>query len=196
MAALGMLALAGCGGDAEQSGAAAGGSAAGGSAANADGTVSKGAVAREMANAPQLRPGQYAITMNAVRFDVPGMPPEQAQMMQQMMAGVAAQQQSRCISAAESRRNLEDMYKGLGEGECTMQRFDISGTTMTGAMQCSGGANRSSTIRINGEMTRESSDTRMVMALSDPGLPQGTAEMEMRVSMQRTGDCAADAAAR
>ncbi len=179
------LALTGCGGDAEQ----------GGADAAAGGTVSQGTVAREMANAPQLRPGAYAITMNAVRFDVPGMPPEQAQMMQQMMAGVAAQQQTQCITEAESRRSLEDMYKGLGEGQCTMQRFDISGSTMSGEMQCSGGSNRTSNIRINGEMTRESSNTTMVMAMSDPSLPQGTAEMEMRVSMRRTGDCTAGAGA-
>lgn len=180
--AVGML-VTGCGGD-----------AAADKGGEGTTTTEKGALAREMANAPRLRPGQYSVAMEAVRFDIPGMPPEQAQMMQQMMAGVSAQQQSHCVTQAESEQSLEDMYKRLGEGNCTMDSFDISGSRMTGAMTCSGGAGRSSNIRISGELGTTTSDTRMVMTLTDPSLPQGRAEMEMRVRMNRTGDCAADTA--
>jgi hypothetical protein len=175
------LLAAGCGGDAAAD-------KGGGEAAS---TSEKGALAREMANAPRLQPGQYSVSMEMVRFDVPGMPPEQAQMMRQMMAGVSAQQQSHCVTQAESEQSLEDMYKRLGEGNCTMDNFDVSGSRMTGQMTCSGGAGRSSTINITGEMGTTASDTTMVMALTDPGLPQGRGEMEMRVRMNRTGDCAA-----
>ncbi len=178
--------VAGCGGDAAAD-------KAGGTAATS--TSEKGALAREMANAPRLRAGQYSVAMEAVRFDIPGMPPEQAQMMQQMMAGVSAQQQSHCVTEEESQASLEDMYRRLGEGNCTMDNFDVSGTRMTEQMTCSGGENRSSRISIAGEMGTESSDTRMVMALTDPSLPQGNAEMEMRVRMTRTGDCTAAAPA-
>lgn len=183
--AAGML-LAGCGGDAptEQGGAS-------GAAAS---TAEKGALAREMASAPRLQPGQYSVAMEMVRFDVPGMPAEQAQMMQQMMAGVSAQQQAHCVTPTESEQSLEDMYRRLGEGNCTMDNFDIAGTRMTGQMTCSGGDNRSSRISISGDLGTTSSETRMVMALTDPGLPQGNAEMEMRVRMTRTGDCTPGAA--
>lgn len=177
------LVLAGCGGETAADRANAGDQAAS--------TTDKGALAREMANAPRLQPGQYSVAMEMARFDVPGMPPEQAQMMQQMMAGVSAQQQSHCVTAEESQQSLQDMYRRLGEGNCTMDNFDVSGSRMTGQMTCSGGENRSSRITINGEMGTTSSDTRMVMALTDPSLPQGNAEMEMRVRMTRTGDCAA-----
>jgi hypothetical protein len=182
-----LMLLAGCGGDAADKAAGA----AGGEAAT---TAEKGALAREMANAPRLQPGQYSVAMEMVRFDVPGMPPEQAQMMQQMMAGVSAQQQSHCVTQAESEQSLQDMYRRLGEGNCTMDNFDVSGNRMTGQMTCSGGDNRTSRISITGEMGTTSSDTRMVMALTDPGMPQGNAEMEMRVRMTRTGDCIAGAA--
>ena len=178
------LLLVGCGGET----AADRASAERGDAAS---TTDKGALAREMADAPRLQPGQYGISMEMARFDVPGMPPEQAAMMQQMMASVSAQQQTHCVTREESEQSLQDMYRRLGEGNCTMQNFDVSGSRMTGQMTCSGGDNRSSRISITGEMGTTSSDTRMVMALTDPSLPQGNAEMEMRVRMTRTGDCTA-----
>lgn len=156
-------------------------------------TVERGELAREMANAPRLQPGQYSVTMEAVRFDIPGIPPEQAAMMRQMMAGVSAQQQSHCVTRSESEQSLEDMYRRLGEGNCTMNNFDVSGNRMTGQMTCDGGAGRSSTIRINGEMGTTASDTTMVMTLTDPSLPQDRGEIEMRVRMTRTGECTAGA---
>ena len=178
--------LGACGGDASADKGEAG-------AGSSDSVTARGELARDMANAPRLQPGQYSVAMEMVRFDVPGMPPEQAQMMRQMMAGVSAQTQSQCITQADSERSLEDMYKRLGEGNCTMDDFDIAGNRMIGAMTCSGGAGRSSTIRINGEMGTTASDTTLVMALTDPQLPQGRGEVEMRVRMNRTGECAAPA---
>jgi hypothetical protein len=176
--------------------AACGDSDSGGAERNASGEVTKEGMAREMADATRLTPGQYNIQMQSVRFDVPGMPAEQAQMMRQIMAGVGAQVQSQCVTEEQARGSMEDMYKGLAQGNCTVQRFDVTGNRMTGQMSCDAGGGRTSAITINGTMSATSSETTMVMNLSDPSLPEGRAEMEMRVTMNRTGDCAADAAAR
>lgn len=163
---------------------------------NAAGEVTKEGMEREMANAVRMTPGQYDVRMESVRFDVPGMPAEQAQMMRQIMAGVGSQVQSQCVTEEQARGNMEEMYRGLAQGNCSMQRFDISGDRMTGQMTCDAGGGRSSEIAINGTMGATRSETTMVMTLRDASLPQGRAEMEMRVTMNRTGDCAADAAAR
>ena len=66
------LALGACGGDdaAEQA---------------KGGAVSQNAVERELAEAPQMRPGLYRSRMEMVRFDVPGVPAEQQALMRGMM---------------------------------------------------------------------------------------------------------------
>jgi hypothetical protein len=180
MVALGAaFVLVGCGDNAD----------GGGAERNAAGEVTKSGMEREMADITRLTPGQYNVQMQALRFDVPGMPPEQAQMMQQVMAGVSSQVQSQCVTEEQTRGSMEDMYKGLADGNCTMQRFDVTGSRMTGQMRCDAGGGRTSEISIAGTMGETSSETTMTMAMTDPSMPQGRAEMEMRVTMTRTGDC-------
>jgi hypothetical protein len=193
------LALAACGGDAEKGGenAAATGTAAGASGAAAGGGASANAASSSGGNMVQLRPGNYSVQIAVERFEIPGMPADQAQMMRSIMAGVSQQVQNQCVAeGASSQASMEDMYKRMGQGNCTVERMTMAGGRIDGALSCDAGGGRSTQMNILGEMTPESSTTTMSMVSNDPGLPQGRVEMDMRITMTRTGDCTADAAAR
>ncbi len=146
-------------------------------------------VAAEAANAPRLRAGQYAVSVEIARFEIPGMPEQQAAMMRQVMAGVGQQVQQQCVTEAQANANMEDAYKRLGNGNCAMQRFSVEGGRVNGEMTCTAGQTQTA-MRIDGTISDENSTTTVSSTISDPQLPQGRAEMEMRVNMRRTGDCA------
>jgi hypothetical protein len=191
------LTLTACGGDDDRTAASAAGGATGegasGAAANGSAGDASGAsgAANSASNAmPQLRPGNYAVQVSITRFEVPGLPPEVAAQMQQAMAGVGQQVQNQCITPEQSRRSMEDVYKQVGTGNCTIERMSMTGGQISGAMRCDAGGGRVQAMTIEGTITEEGSTTNMSMVANDPNLPNGQIETDMSITMTRTGDCA------
>jgi Protein of unknown function (DUF3617) len=191
------LFLAACGGDEERTAASAGGAA--GAAAGGDaaaGAPATGGATTASGTMPQLRPGNYEVRVNITRFEVPGMPPEVAAQMRQTMAGVGQQVQNQCITPEQSAQSMEDVYKRLGQGNCTTERMAMTGGQISGAMRCDSGGGRVMAMTIEGAINADGSTTNVSLIANDPNLPQGQIETDMSVTMVRTGDCAAGAAAR
>ncbi len=164
----------------------------GDSAADKNG-VSEADVREELASARTLDPGQYESSFEIARFDVPGMPAEQQAMIRQMMTGAAEVKQSYCLTEEQASRGSEDMFREManGNGECQFKSFDVSGDTVTGELTCNAQGGASATMRMNGTMGDDQSTMTMVTDITDPSMPQGRAQMEMRVTSRRTGDCTA-----
>ncbi|MEK6540761.1 MAG: DUF3617 domain-containing protein [Pseudomonadota bacterium] len=149
-------------------------------------------VEAELAQAHSLQPGQYSSNVEIARFEVPGMPAEQAKMVGEMMSSSAAVENSHCLTAEQAGRGGRDMFAELakGNGSCQFSDFDVDGDHVTGHLRCNGGAGGAqSEMTMVGTMQPTSSDVRMTMAIRDSNLPQGRAEMEMHVTTRRTGDC-------
>ncbi|MEQ1687714.1 MAG: DUF3617 domain-containing protein [Sphingopyxis sp.] len=149
-------------------------------------------VKAELAEAATLQPGQYASTAEIVRFEVPGMPAEQAKMVGDMMSSSAAVENSYCLTAEQAGRGGRDMFAEMakGGGNCQFSDFDVDGDRVSGHLTCSGGAGGArSEMTMTGTMQPTSSDVRMAMTINDSHMPQGRAEMEMHVTTRRTGDC-------
>jgi hypothetical protein len=182
-----VLSLAACGGGEERTAATDGAAASGATGGSANAAS---------ATMPRLRPGNYEVRVNITRFEVPGLPPEIAAQMQQSMAGVGQQVQNQCVTAEQSAQSMENIYKGLGQGNCTTERMSITGGQISGAMRCDSGGGRTMAMTIEGAMNDDGSTTNMSMIANDPSLPSGQIETDMSVTMVRTGDCAAGAAAR
>ena len=164
----------------------------------AKGASGEAAVRAELADATKLKPGQYSSNFEIARFDVPGMPADQAAMVRQMMSSAAATARSYCLTPAEADRGSEDMFRELakGDGNCEFQNFDVDGENVSGRMVCRGGQGQATaTMAMTGTMSEESSTMSMVTDITDASLPQGKAQMEMRVSTRRTGDCTAESTA-
>lgn len=159
-------------------------------------------VEAELAQAHSLQPGQYSSAVEVIRFEVPGMPAEQAKMVGDMMSSSAATENSHCLTPEQAGRGGRDMFAEMakGGGDCQFSDFDVDGDRVSGHLVCNGGASAGaggtrSEMTLTGIMQPTSSDVRMTMAIRDSNLPQGRAEMEMHVTTHRTGDCTAAPAA-
>lgn len=167
--------LAACGGDADTDG---------------DGAVSGDEIAAEAAGLVQPRPGQYRTSLELIEFDVPGMPEGAKEQMQEIFASGLAEGNTFCMTEAEAAENgPEEMVKNLAESDCTMNSFNVSGNKVTADMQCASEGGGTSTVKMDGTMTAESSSMTMDMSQEMPNV--GQTKMKMRVNSERIGDCAA-----
>lgn len=159
-------------------------------------------VEAELAQAHSLQPGQYSSAVEIIRFEVPGMPAEQAKMIGGMMSSSAAVENSYCLTPEQAGRGGRDMFAEMakGGGDCQFSDFDVDGDRVSGHLVCNGGTGAGpnadtggthSEMTLTGTMQPTSSDVRMAMTIRDPNMPQGRAEMEMHVTTHRTGDCTA-----
>jgi hypothetical protein len=153
------------------------------------GAASGAQVAREMAEATPMEPGQYETRINVSRFEVPGMPAEQAAMMRQMMTSMSGAVQSQCVTAQQARSRGRDMFREMGRGDCTMENFNIDGEAVTGLMRCAGQNGSRAEMTMTGTMGSTASDMAIAMNVTDPSMPQGRMTMAMQVTATRTGEC-------
>jgi len=167
--------LAACGGDADT---------------NADGEITGAEVAAEAADLVQPRPGQYSTKLELMEFDAPGLPDGAKQQMQQVFSAGLAEGNTFCMTEADVAGNgPEQMVKNLAEADCTMNSFNVSGNTIAAEMQCPADGGGPRKVKMNGQMTADSSTMTMEMEQDIPNM--GTTRMKMKVSSQRVGDCSA-----
>lgn len=154
-------------------------------------------VRAELASAERMQPGEYASNVEIARFEVPGMPEEQQTMIRGLMTGAAQVQRSYCLTEAQAERGSEDMFRELAQGDsnCRFEDFNVDGQNVSGRMICGGQGGANATMNLTGTMAGTSSTMTMVMEITDPSLPEGRAEMEMRATSRRTGDCTAESRA-
>ncbi len=185
------LLLAACGGGTDDQTAAVGGGDEAGSA-GAAGEVSGAALASKAEGLVQPRPGEYRTTMELLDFQMPEVPGMTEQMKQQMRATMGAsltQSHDFCLTPEEAAANgPRQMAEKLAKSDCTMERFDISGSKIVADMSCPGanGAG-ASTMRMEGQMSAEGSDMTLAMDQEVPG--RGSIHTKMRVTSERTGEC-------
>lgn len=135
----------------------------------------------------ELTPGNWKNTMQMTKFDIPGAPPEIAQRAGAMLG--QAQTQELCMSAAQAKLGVRDFSSSMQQGECKMEDFKQGGGTMSGKLVCTGGAMGATTMAMNGTYTTEKVEMTMGGELSQPALPGGKANIEMKITSERAGDC-------
>jgi hypothetical protein len=190
LAAVVVMTLTACSGSDERAENAAATGAASAAAADAGNAATGGSANAVSGTMPQMRPGNYEVRVAITRFEVPGLPPEVAAAMQQGVASASSQARNQCVTAEQANRSMEDVYKQLGQGNCTVERMSMTGGQISGAMRCDAGGGRVQAITIEGTMTDTGSTTNLSMVANDPNLSSGQIETDMSVTMVRTGDCA------
>lgn len=171
--------------------------AACGDSATESGKMTESQVADEIAESRTLTPGQYQASFQITRFDMPGVPAAAQQQMRDMMTSAAQVQQSYCLTEEQAQRGSRDMFRELsrGNGDCSFTRFDVDGEDVRGEMTCTAEGGGQATMVMTGTMGDNSSEMTMVTDITDASLPQGRAQMEMKVDTRRTGDCTAQSRA-
>lgn len=144
--------------------------------------------AEELADAPQPLPGEYRTTTEMLEFTAPGMPAEALAMIQAEMAQSNSDVTTTCLTPEQAAIGQEEMLKSMTEGDCTVQRLDVSGGTIDAAMSCPMAEGITSNVTVSGTMGESGSDLEMTMATTMPQV--GDSTMRMRVVSERIGDCA------
>lgn len=174
MAAIGTLALGACGEDAGE-------------------PKTPEEVMREARNLVTPEPGLYTSRAELLEFDVPGLPPDQADRLKQIGSGLTSNEHSYCLTQDEAEKGFEDAVRKMGEGTgdmtCTFSKFDANGSTLDAVLNCTGPQGTEATMNMSGMMERDRSEMEMEMSHKAGPIPGGTMKMRMKVISQRTGDC-------
>ena len=76
-------------------------------------------------------------------------------------------------------------------GECTYDKFDVSGGKLDARMTCNIPGQGSAVMLVNGAATTTGSDVTVSMEMSGGSSPMGNMKMKMHMTSERVGDCTA-----
>lgn len=147
-------------------------------------------VKQEAAQIAQPTPGEYRNKIEITRLDVPGMPPEAAEQMKAMMK--AAQENTVCLTKAQTDKGFKDMFKDIGKGDqCTYTKFEVDGGKLDAQMDCNSAQGAKSTMKMNGTVSSTGSDVTVMMDTSGGPPPMSEMKMTMHAVSERIGECKA-----
>jgi hypothetical protein len=163
--------------------------AACGSEKSADTPLSMEDVKQEAAKVHGPKPGQYRSSVKVLEFDIPGLPPQAADQMKQMMSGQKSQAHEYCLTEADTKGGYEEMVKKGQQGNCTFDRFDATASTIDAAMTCKLEQGMVSNVTMKGTTRDDGMAMDMDMVQNDANIPGGKMRMKLQMTSQRIGDC-------
>ncbi len=159
--------------------------------ADGDGTVSQEEATEEMQSANiQLVPGTWEATVQLTEFDMPQMPPEARDMMQQQMG--RTQTSTSCITPEQAANPEAEFFANQDDNDCSYSEFDMSGGNILIAASCQPeGMGGAMNMRMEGSYSPSEYDMTMTMD-TDTG-PAGPMRIAGRVTGRHVADeCGAD----
>lgn len=146
-------------------------------------------VVKEAAKMDQPEPGLYRSSIKLLEYATPGLPPQEADRMKQMMEGHPGEAREFCLTPEDAKGGFEEMFKKTQQGKCSFEKFDASANTIDAKMTCETSPGMKSTIAMKGSISAKSSRMEMEMDQANPGVPGGKVHMKMQVANERIGDC-------
>ena len=131
----------------------------------------------------QLQPGQWETTTLITAMDIAGLPAGATE-----AATGTRTMTSNCITAADAARPDANILSGTKDGNCTYERFSMTGGSIDAAMTCMPArAPGKIAMTLAGTHARDRFDMGMAMNTSLPGDLAMT--MKATVTGRRTGEC-------
>lgn len=150
-------------------------------------------VAKAAENLVKPTPGLYRSTATVTEFEIPGLPPEQAEQMKGMMGSSANQSSESCLTPEQADEGFKSMAKQLGEGsqgvKCEFAKFEAAGSNLDAELTCTGPGGVNMTMEMDGDIEPTSSVMTMKMTQKSAAIPGGEVRMAMEVKSERIGDC-------
>lgn len=172
IATLALLALAGCGSsDAKDAGV----------------SVSADKIVDRMGKMVRPEPGLYRSTSTVISVEAPGAPAGVADMLKKSMS--SGQTSEYCLTPEEAAKGYEEMARRAQQGNCTFERFDVSGGKIDAVMNCVAPQGGKARITLNGTGTSTASIMDMKMHMEAPGM--GKMNTHTKVESTRVGPCPA-----
>ncbi len=154
--------------------------------ADGDGVVSSEEMADVAGEVIKPKAGQYRSTTKLISVEIPGAPPEVAEMMK---GGMADQVTETCMSQEDADKGFEELAKGPQNGECETSKFNVNGGDISAEMTCNVPGQGEMVMTLNGTGTETSMDMTMSMESEMAGM--GEMKMTMNIASERIGDCPA-----
>ena len=137
----------------------------------------------------ELKPGNWKMDATVIAFEVPGLPPA----MKQAAAGVIGKTDTsyRCIQDAEAKTGVRSLAGSFQQGDCQMNDYKASGGKLSGSLKCKmddkGGA---MDMKMTGTYSEDRMEVEIAGTVLDKSMPQGKADMKIKMIAAHTGDCA------
>ncbi len=138
----------------------------------------------------ELKPGNWKMDATVVDFQIPGLPAA----MKQSASGMIGKTDTsfRCIQDAEAKTGVRSLAGSFQQGDCQMSDYQASGGKLSGNLKCKmddkGG---SMDMKMTGTYSEERMDIDVDAAIADASMPQGKAQLKMKLVATHTGDCGA-----
>ncbi|MEL1250889.1 DUF3617 domain-containing protein [Aurantiacibacter gilvus] len=129
-------------------------------------------------------PGEYSTDVELISFEVPGASSVDMDALRAAFAEGAAEQPSFCVTEAMDR---EAWISAMTDNSCTISRLNADGTDISMAMSCLAENGPQGEITLTGTQGETSSTLEMETVQPIPG--HGEANIVLRVTTERTGDC-------
>lgn len=142
-----------------------------------------------MTSDTMVQPGLWESKVNVEEMNIPGMPPEYADRMKQMMAKDRQHSSRHCLTPAEVKKPKEDFFAGEDKS-CHYQHFTMGAGKIDISMVCS---EEGATQTTNMSGTYTPTSYSMDMSSNASGGRQSGMTMKMHVDAQRVGECTGSA---
>jgi hypothetical protein len=139
----------------------------------------------------RMKPGKWAMTAVVEKVEMPGMPPEMAAAFSNT-SGQETKFES-CLTQAEADRPAGKFFGGDKNGDCTYERFTMSGGKIDARANCKIGAMQQ-TIAMNGQFGEEQFSLRQSVETDGPPGSTGKMKATVRIDSRRVGECDAKSA--
>ena len=134
-----------------------------------------------------VRAGKWSSTMTMDEMSAPGMPPQAAAQMKQMM-GHSRTSES-CLTPEQAKKPKPDFFSGKDNG-CRYDNFTMAGGKIDMTMRCSGGHAMGAGTTMHMTGTYAPGEYHMAMEThADTGTKVGAMVMKMHIDAKRIGEC-------
>lgn len=152
-------------------------------------SVSAEQVLAEAAELPVHVPGQYRTSLDLVEIDGSAEAKDFADLLRSEGKDELKNSDSCTDPALVGVSAGVPLVREILEDDCTFERFDVIGETVSAVVQCPAGGEQPDRVKMSGRMGAESVDLQMTV---EQTLPDKTKiRMQMRIRSERVGACVA-----
>lgn len=150
-------------------------------------------VAKATKDAHFIKPGEWTTTTEIVSVALPGLPEQSRQMGEAMSKTMVGRKNSfaSCVTEAEAKKPAAGLFAGGDSGNCTYDKFTMSGGKLNALMSCKQpGGKGAMTMAMDGDYGDESYNVNVEMKMTGgQGMMGSGMTMKARNSGKRTGEC-------
>lgn len=139
-------------------------------------------------------PGLYSMKVEVQNFEISNLPEDATKQLEGQFSGLFAQAGETCITQEKADEGFEKSIRELGEGSnglsCNFTEFNAEGAKLNAALSCSGPQGISATMTMDGTIEPEKQVIDNAVKMNAPMLMGREVNVQLKSTMERTGDCA------